>query len=147
MTRRGKAWQRLAPKMERLPAMKREQAQATLLFGIKALIVEDEQLLALEVENLLRDHGAAQVWSTGALSGARRILSANTDIAIVLLDLKLQDGSGEELLAELAGNNIPVIITTGYTSYACGQAQVIHKPYPSASLLEKIQAALRIAKT
>jgi DNA-binding NtrC family response regulator len=125
--------------------MQPEQTDKSLLAGVKALIVEDEKLVAFDVENLLRDFGAAQVWSTGTLSEARRILSGTADISIVLLDIKLQDGSGEELIAGLAEANIPVLITTGYETYVSAQAPVIYKPFSTGSLLEKIVETLRPA--
>jgi DNA-binding response OmpR family regulator len=111
---------------------------------VSALIVEDENLVAMDVESLLRDFGAARVWCTGTLSEARRILSANADISIVLLDLKLQDGCGEELLGELALANVPVIVTTGYAGFSCALAPVIYKPYSTENLLEKILEKLRL---
>ena len=122
-----------------------EQFNKSALAGVRALIVEDEKLVAFDVENLLRDFGAAQVWSTGTLSEARRIISSNNDISIVLLDIKLRDGMGEELLAELGRRDIPAIITTGYPAYVNEQAPVIYKPYATAALLEKILKVLRVA--
>jgi DNA-binding response OmpR family regulator len=113
------------------------------LAGVLALIVEDEKLVALDVENLLREFGAERVWSTGALSEARRILSSTADISIVLLDLKLQDGCGEALLAELAEANVPVIVTTGYAAFASALAPVIYKPYSTEGLLKKMRGVLR----
>ena len=112
---------------------------------VSALIVEDENLVAMDVENLLRDFGAARVWSTGTLSEARRILNENRDISIVLLDLKLQDGCGEHLLAELAEANVPVIVTTGYADYSSALAPVVYKPYSTECLLVKIQGMLRLS--
>jgi DNA-binding response OmpR family regulator len=123
--------------------MKLEPISEFSLAGVSALIVEDETLVAIDVENLLREFGAERVWSTGALSAARRILSSNADISIVLLDLKLQDGCGEEMLAELAGGNIPVIVMTGYAAFASALAPVIYKPYSTEGLLKKIREALR----
>jgi DNA-binding NtrC family response regulator len=114
------------------------------LAGVSALIVEDEQLVAFDVENLLREYGAAQIWSTGALSEARRILTENSDISIVLLDLKLQDGCGEALLAELAEANVPVIVTTGYAGFASAVAPVIFKPYSTEGLLKKMREVLKL---
>ena len=111
---------------------------------VSALIVEDENLVAMDVENLLREFGAARVWSTGRLSEARRILSANAGISIVLLDLKLQDGCGEALLGELALANVPVIVTTGYANFASALAPVIYKPYSTQNLLDNILETLRL---
>jgi DNA-binding response OmpR family regulator len=116
------------------------------LAGVSALIVEDEKLVALDVENLLREFGAERVWSTGALSEARRILSSTADISLVLLDLKLQDGCGEALLAELAEANVPVIVTTGYAAFANALAPVIYKPYSTEGLLKKMREVLRLSE-
>lgn len=115
------------------------------LAGVTALIVEDEKLVAFDVESLLRDYGAAQVWSAGSLAEARRILAHSPEISIVLLDIKLQDGSGEELLAELFEANMPVVITTGYAPYASALAPVIFKPYSTGSLLRNILETLQPA--
>lgn len=109
------------------------------LTGVSALIVEDENLVALDVENLLREFGARHVWTTGALSDARRILKEHSDISIVLLDLKLRDGCGEALLAELVEARVPVIVTTGYVGFSSALAPVIHKPYSTEGLLETLQ--------
>jgi DNA-binding NtrC family response regulator len=113
------------------------------LAGVSALIVEDETLIAHDVENLLREFGAAQVWSTGLVTDARRILTGNRDIAIVLLDLKLQDGCGEQLLPELCARKVPVIVTTGYSAFTSALAPVIYKPYSTEGLLKKILEVLR----
>jgi DNA-binding NtrC family response regulator len=122
-----------------------EQICKSALAGVSVLIVEDEKLIALDVEDLLREFGAAHVWTPGTLSEARRILAGSQNISIVLLDIKLLDGSGEELLAELAEANIPVIITTGYAAYVSTQAPVIYKPYSTGSLMEKMLETLRLA--
>ena len=113
------------------------------LAGVSALIVEDENLIAMDVEGLLRDFGADRVWSTGALKEARRIMTENADISIVILDLKLRDGCGEELLAELVEANVPVIVTTGYVGFSCALTPVICKPYSTEGLLVKIQGLLQ----
>jgi DNA-binding NtrC family response regulator len=122
-----------------------EQICKSALAGVSVLIVEDEKLIAFDVEDLLREFGAAHVWTPGKLSEARRLLADGRNISIVLLDIKLLDGSGEELLAELAEAKIPVIITTGYAAYVSTQAPVIYKPYSTGSLMEKMLETLRLA--
>lgn len=125
--------------------MNSEPISKFTLAGITALIVEDENLVAMDVENLLREFGASLVWSTGRLAQARRILSENVNISIVLLDLKLQDGCAGELLTELAQAEIPVIVTTGYACFASALAPVIYKPYSTECLLKAILEKLRLA--
>jgi DNA-binding NtrC family response regulator len=123
-----------------------EQINKNSWSGVKVLIIEDEQLVALDVEDLLIETGAAQVWCTGTLSEARQILSAQRDISVILLDLKLQDGCGEELLAELVDRKTAVIVTTGYATFTKETVPVIFKPYSTEALLAKIREVLQLVR-
>ncbi len=116
--------------------------EESALPGVKALIVEDEKIVAFDVESLLHDFGAEQVLLAATVAQTRRILAGHPDVSIVLLDLKLMDGSGEELIPDLIASGIPFVITTGYSTYANAQAPVIYKPYSAAELLRVMRGAL-----
>jgi DNA-binding NtrC family response regulator len=109
---------------------------------LKVLIAEDESLLAWEMEEALSALGDPQIFWSPSLQGARQILSAHSDIALVLLDLKLQDGSGEELIDELTEKGIPLVIVTGYSPSKTGSFAVLIKPYPSEALISAVTAVL-----
>ncbi len=110
--------------------------------GLKVLIVEDEKILALDLESLLTDHGASEILLAGSVREARKILSQHADIAFVLLDLKLPDGCGTEVSAEIDAVGIPSVITTGYSDYVSDSTPVIYKPYSEDKLLMTILSQL-----
>jgi DNA-binding NtrC family response regulator len=120
------------------------QLPSLSLAGRKILIAEDESVLAWELEDVLREFGGPRIFSTASLQGARDILEAHLDLSLALLDLKLQDGSGEGLIGELAEKGIPFIIVTGYTSNALQKFPILMKPYSVKALIEAIGRALKL---
>lgn len=124
----------------------RKPAQAARRFAPhhKILVVEDEGLVAWNVEEVLRENGATQIYFHSTLEAARKELAAHPDIALVLLDLKLRDGHGGELIDELQARGIAVVITTGYSSVDRTDVPVLFKPYSAEQLLDAAFEALRL---
>jgi DNA-binding NtrC family response regulator len=120
-------------------------SHAFLLANLKILIAEDESLLAWELKDMLGDWGNPKIFWSASIKGAREILTAHEDIALVLLDLKLQDGSGEELLRELTERDMPLIVVTGYSLSVSRNFPVLIKPYTAEALIVAIKKALAIA--
>lgn len=106
--------------------------------NFQILIVEDERLVALDIEDMLRDNGIAEVLWSPSIARAREIVAANENLGAVVLDLKLSDGSGEILIAEFLARGIPVVVITGYPEFRSAVAPVVHKPFASAQLLEAL---------
>jgi len=81
----------------------------------KVLIVDDEPAIRLSVAAKLAQAGYEVVQASN-LKDARANLSPNLDL--VLLDYRLPDGSGFELLREIAEQHpeVPVIMLTAHTS-------------------------------
>ncbi|MGH8471949.1 MAG: sigma-54-dependent transcriptional regulator, partial [Gammaproteobacteria bacterium] len=81
----------------------------------RVLLVEDEAVFARAVEKRLAKAGlACQV--AGTLADARRLLMGSEPDAI-LLDMRLPDGSGLDLLSEIRerrGSAVPVLVLTAY---------------------------------
>jgi DNA-binding NtrC family response regulator len=115
---------------------------AVSLANLKILIAEDENMLAWELEELLREFGDPRIFCSPSLRGARETLAAHPDIALVLLDLKLQDGSGEELIVELTAKGIPLIVVTGYSPSESYGVPTLTKPYATAALVGALNSAL-----
>lgn len=70
----------------------------------RVLVVEDETLLANAVSRHLSRRGYA-VAVTATLGDAREHLAAHPDTALLVLDMRLPDGSGMELLEALAAGD------------------------------------------
>jgi two-component system response regulator AtoC len=108
----------------------------------RILIIEDEALFARAVAKSLKNAGHDCIVATSLAGGREKIASATPHL--VLLDLRLPDGSGLELLAELraAANDLPVIVVTAFGEVAdavramkLGAADYLKKPVDLHELL------------
>jgi len=116
------------------------------LAGARVLLVEDETMIAMDVEELCRDHGAADVVIVSRLDDAERTELAGFDGAIV--DLKLRDEPTIGIAQRLAEARVPFIFATGYvTAPEIGEAfpdvPVIAKPYDGNALIATLANVMR----
>ncbi len=83
----------------------------------KILVVDDEQTLRAALFRIFsrRDY---QVITTGNIREAESVITSNSELELAIVDVKLPDGDGIDLLATLKQkfNNIPVIVLTGFGS-------------------------------
>jgi CheY-like chemotaxis protein len=122
-------------------------AVAEPLTGKRCLVVDDEFLIALDIQQVLEQAGAAEVVCTGnaveALTAVRR---GRFDLAV--LDMRLGAGGGTSLpIADaLAAADTPFIFLTGLRgdsaeARAYPAALVVEKPYGASTLLAAILQA------
>ena len=117
---------------------------------MKLLVVEDEERIASFLEKGLTAHGyAVECASTGA--EALRV-GTGPDIALVILDLKLPDLDGLEVLAGLRerGVTVPVLILSARAQVTdrvrgldLGADDYLVKPFAFEELLARLRARLR----
>lgn len=81
----------------------------------KALIVEDNMLIAIELENTLKNLGFDQVDSSPNLKRAQKLLNKK-QYSICFLDIDLKVETSFELAYTLQKEEIPFVFTTGYDS-------------------------------
>lgn len=119
-----------------------------VLAGRRILILEDEPLIAMDVEQLCREQGAADVviMRTLAETGSASDLAKRFDVAI--LDLMLGETSTVDFAGELWGSGLPFVISSGYTDIdeilaSFPGVRVIGKPYAGTELMEAVAAASR----
>jgi len=86
------------------------------MFNYKILIVDDEKDFALTLSERLSLRNFDCIIATCASDALSLIRSHHPDLAI--LDLRLQDMSGKELITEIKefDSNIKIIFLTGHTS-------------------------------
>jgi two-component system LytT family response regulator len=86
---------------------------------IKAVIVEDEPLVAELLQNLLRIH-CPQVEVLASYRDPRQALEMIPQLqpGLVFLDVEMPHLNGFELLSKLGSTSFEVIFTTGYDQYA-----------------------------
>ena len=116
-----------------------------ILSGLRILIVEDDSLIALDVEQLCRDHGASDIVIERDLDGlgSERVLDG-FDVAIV--DLMLSGVSALPFAERLRDRNRPFVFTSGFgdmdrLQVAFPGVPAVAKPFSGSDLIEAVATA------
>jgi len=116
------------------------------LNGLRVLVVEDEFLIALDIDRILESVGVQQVLTAGRIDEALRILSDDQPINAAVLDLKLDKDSTLPVAEKLQALGIPFVFLTGSPEAAqtrgFPRAPVVAKPFDSAMLIAGLSLAL-----
>jgi two-component system nitrogen regulation response regulator NtrX len=116
----------------------------------RILIIDDEQKIGKMVSDILRDEGYEPIFALDAAKGLENIL--RNDLGLVLLDLKLPDKDGIEVLKEIAAlkPNLPVVIIsahgnikTAVQTTKIGAFDFLEKPLDMDRLLITVRNALQ----
>lgn len=116
------------------------------LAGASVLVLEDEFLIALDAEQILRDLGVRQVAIAATLSEAEDRTRAG-DFDVALLDVNVNGEMSFGLAQTLRARGVPVVFTTGYELKDRVDTSVdpefcVSKPYTSERLRQALCAAL-----
>ena len=117
------------------------------LSAMNVLLLEDNMLIALEAEDMLRELGAADVLVASTIDEAFRYV-ADERFHFAMLDINVGRGTSFDLAKKLEAAAIPFIFATGYGdqfAFKAGATQqiVIQKPYEREHLARAIQQALQ----
>lgn len=110
------------------------------LKGKRILLVEDEYLIALMAEDMLKTLGAEVVGVVATVEAALTLIK-DIDIDCAVLDVNLKNGTSDPIATRLAQDGIPYIFATGH-GHADKDAIVLPKPYTEANLGRTINEAL-----
>lgn len=128
-----------APISVRLSDMKSEgPAEETPLAGCNVLLLEDNMIIALETEDLLRELGASAVFTASTALTAEQIFKAET-LDFALLDINLGRGTSLAFAQLLRASGVPFIFASGYGEQVeLGETHetwvMVSKPYNRAIL-------------
>jgi len=121
------------------------------LAGRRALVIEDELLVAMTVEDFLADQGCKVLVSAPTVPKALQSI-ADENPEIVILDRNL-DGERTSAVAELLNSRgIPYVVVTGYIKGVTDDPSMINapcvqKPWTPAKLLAGLHEAISARKT
>lgn len=109
--------------------------------GCRILLVEDDLLIAMDLEELLRDLGCDVIGPCGRLDQALDAASPKLDGAIV--DLNLRGEYSFPVIERLQAYGVPTVICSGYVELPEMRARldgmpVLSKPYNPERLIEVI---------
>ncbi len=111
--------------------------------GLRILVVEDEELIAMLLEDFLLDLGCEIVGPAGTVAAALPLVEAG-GIAGALLDLSLNGEPVYPVADTLAARGIPFIFTTGYAQADLAPrfagTPTLAKPFSSRALQDTIAA-------
>lgn len=124
-----------------------ESLPVSALEGVRVLVLEDEYLIALDVEQLCRDHGARDVVIVRDFGELGPDLLADEPFHAAVLDLMLGGKPTTDFARLLAQRSVPFIFATGYTdveSMLDGFAgvPVVGKPYAGRDLIAALEQAI-----
>ena len=115
--------------------------------NVRVLIVEDEVLLAMHIEDLVREMGFEVVGPVGRTDEAIDLIKSD-DISVALLDVRLRQSETVYPAADLLRiKGIPFILTTAYGSESIdpryAEDPVVKKPFTLRELESKLRTVLK----
>jgi two-component system, response regulator PdtaR len=124
----------------------------SLLNGKRCLVLDDEFLIALDIQQILELAGAKHVASVATASEAMELFRRDSNFDLAVLDVKLGGSEGNSLgvASMLAKAGTPFVFLTGMRidnvhAQKFPQAPVVEKPYDALALLDAVQRALKNA--
>ena len=116
--------------------------------GRRVLVVEDETMIAMQLEDDLRDAGCDVVGPVPTVCGALKLIErAPLDAAII--DYHLADGDSGRIADLLEQRGVPFLFMTGHTAedlpLHLRAKKLLFKPVRIAALVRELEALLGAA--
>lgn len=113
-----------------------------ILAGRRVLVVEDEALIAMDIEDALRALGCEVVGPTGMLAAALQLASGET-LDAAILDVSIHGGKVFAVAERLMARGIPFILASGYSDWALPEPlrdrPRLTKPFTPVQLEEQMR--------
>ncbi|WP_395332139.1 HWE histidine kinase domain-containing protein [Novosphingobium sp. BL-8H] len=130
------------------PVQEENDETVSSLAGLSVLLVEDQSLIALDTEDLLRRLGAKEVrLSPDAVHAVRSLSSYKPDVAV--LDFNLGETTSEEVADHLVAMGVPFVFATGYGDSVMipehlRDVPIVRKPASAKGVLSQLSEAQRM---
>ncbi|MDB5619157.1 HWE histidine kinase domain-containing protein [Tardiphaga sp.] len=129
-----------------IPVDVADHTPQTSMRGLGILMVEDQLLIAMDVQTMLAREGAATVETASSVKEALHGLTIfHPDVAI--LDVNLGSGNSLPVAHALLSRNIPFVFATGYGDTSLippefGHVPIVRKPYDVTALVAALTVAM-----
>lgn len=116
------------------------------LEGISVFVVEDEALVAMNLEDMLRDLGCSVLGPAMRLEQAERMLVEGLSCDAAILDVNLGGQTIFAFAEKLKARGIPLVFATGYGHEGLPQEwrgeHVLQKPYTAEEVATNLASAV-----
>jgi CheY-like chemotaxis protein len=112
------------------------EKKASILRGVRVLVVEDSYVVARAIQSLLEEIGMVVVGPVATSIDAERLLvERSPELAIV--DIHLKGERSLHLIEHLQQDGIPVLAMSGLAAYTrvSGASALLQKPFSGSDLL------------
>src|SRR5665647_214236 len=116
--------------------------------GKRCLVLDDEFLIALDIQQILEAAGAASVICVADADAALRALNSDAPFDLAVLDLKMSGSArtSETIAAALTERGTPLVFLTGMREdeqlKQFPNVPVVEKPYQAPLVLDAVLRAL-----
>ncbi|EAU40661.1 response regulator [Fulvimarina pelagi HTCC2506] len=123
--------------------MRRQSHKSTeTISGLSVFVVEDEGVIAMQLEDSLIEAGCEVVGPAMRLKVAQRMVEADTKVGVAVLDVNLGDATVFPIAESLQDMGIPIVFATGYgregVPYEWTRYPILQKPYTARQIEEAI---------
>lgn len=118
-----------------------------VISGKRFLVLDDEFLIALDIQQILESAGAGSVACVGNAEAALTAINAGVKFDLAVLDFKLSGGSTDSLkiAAALTAQETPFVFLTGMREdpdlRRYPDAPIVEKPYEAPLLIDAVLRA------
>ena len=120
-----------------------------VLRGLRILIVEDEPLIALDLETAVVDHLGVVVGPANTIAGALQLI-ADGDVHGAIIDLRLKDALAMPVAERLIADRTPFVIHSGQADSSIADAwptvPIVGKPAAPEAVIAALVGAIRNRK-
>ncbi len=117
------------------------------LKGVRVLVVEDESLVAMQLEDMLDDLGCHVVGTAMRVSGAHRLIDSGIEIDVAILDVNIGGETVYPVAERMREAGVPIVFATGYGRGGVEErwhdCPILQKPYTIQQIEASIGSVLR----
>lgn len=114
--------------------------------GLRVLVVEDEALIAMHIEDILRRLGCQVVGPATSVEDAHRLIGDGEAFDVAILDVNLAGQPVYPVAQQLVARGCPFLFTTGYGAQGLlrnwRDRPTVQKPFGDDEIREGLWAAL-----
>jgi DNA-binding response OmpR family regulator len=121
----------------------KEPSMPASLAGSIVLVVEDEALIAMDIQQAFERSGATVILARTLKDGLMH--AENSAITAAIIDHSLHDGvTTSDVCDALQKRHIPFIVYSGFSEIhgVCAKGELVHKPANPALLVTTLQGAI-----